>query len=143
MKKYLIALLLIIASLCFPLYTNDYVDITHMVTVSSIGLSYENDEINVYAYVINNYTMSKSDFNTSSTNSAATIITSKSKTIDNAFFLMKDAIFVNLNFSFFSLFLLQQLTAFLTTLIVFDVVLSVDIFEFVDSSLILLCTCIT
>ena len=108
MKKYLIALLLIIASLCFPLYTNDYVDITHMVTVSSIGLSYENDEINVYAYVINNYTMSKSDFNTSSTNSAATIITSKSKTIDNAFFLMKDTIFVNLNFSHVESFVLHE-----------------------------------
>lgn len=108
MKKYLIALLFIISATCFPLYTNDYVDITHMVNISSIGLSYEDNEVNVYAYVINNYTMSKSDYNTSLTTSPATIISAKANTIEKAFFLMMDTIFVNLNFSHVESFVLHE-----------------------------------
>ena len=63
MKKYLIILILIISITCFPLYNNDYVDITHMVNAESIGIDYINGEFTIYTYVINNYTMSKSDYN--------------------------------------------------------------------------------
>lgn len=99
MKKILLILLLIISFFCLPYYNNDYIDITHMVNVSSMGIDYENNEFKIYAYVINNYTMSKNDFNTSPNSKAATIITSNSDTIENAFFKLYDSVFVRLNFS--------------------------------------------
>lgn len=99
MKKFLILLLLFLSMLCIPYYNNDYVDITHMINISSIGLEYTNDTYNIYAYVINNYTMSKSDLNTSSDSSIATIITSNGNSIEKAFFNLYDSVFVKLNFS--------------------------------------------
>ena len=62
MKKLLFILLILISLLSFPYYNNDYIDITHMINVSSIGIDYQNEEFTIYAYVLNNYTMSKSDF---------------------------------------------------------------------------------
>lgn len=100
MKKLLFILLILISLLSFPYYNNDYIDITHMINVSSIGIDYQNEEFTIYAYVLNNYTMSKSDFNTSSSSTTpATIITGKANTIENTFFKLYDSVFVNLNFS--------------------------------------------
>lgn len=100
MKKLLFILLILISLLSFPYYNNDYIDITHMINVSSIGIDYQNEEFTIYAYALNNYTMSKSDFNTSSSSTTpATIITGKSNTIENTFFKLYDSVFVNLNFS--------------------------------------------
>ena len=99
MKKTLLILLLLISFLCIPYYNNDYIDITHMVNVSSIGIDYQNNEFVIYAYVINNYTMSKNDYNTSPNSKAATIITSNSDTIENTFFKLYDSVFVKLNFA--------------------------------------------
>ena len=108
MKKILLILLLIISFFCIPYYNNDYIDITHMVNVSSLGISYENNEYKIYAYVINNYTMSKNDFNTSSNSKAATIITSGSNSIEDAFFKLYDSVFVKLNFSHLETLVLQK-----------------------------------
>ncbi|MBQ4570215.1 MAG: hypothetical protein IJB21_00810 [Bacilli bacterium] len=99
MKKILLILLLLISLLCIPYYNNDYIDITHMVNVSSMGINYQNNEFTIYAYVINNYTMSKNDYNTSPNSKAATIITSSSDTIEDTFFQLYDSVFVKLNFA--------------------------------------------
>ncbi|MBE6131119.1 MAG: hypothetical protein E7183_05300 [Erysipelotrichaceae bacterium] len=107
MKKILLILLLLISFLCIPYYNNDYIDITHMVNVSSMGLDYQDNKFTIYAYVINNYTMSKNDYNTSSNSKVATIITSSSDTIDDAFFKLYDSVFVKLNFSHLETIVLQ------------------------------------
>ena len=99
MKKFLVILLFLISFLCIPYYNNDYVDITHMITVSSLGIEYNDNKFILYAYVINNYTMSKSDYNTSTDNTPATIIYSKGENIEQAFFNLYDSVFVKLNFS--------------------------------------------
>lgn len=108
MKKLLLILLIFISLLSFPYYNNDYIDITHMINVSSIGIDYQNEEFTIYAYVINNYTMSKSDFNTSSSTSPSTIITGTSNTIENTFFKLYDSVFVNLNFSHIETLILNE-----------------------------------
>lgn len=109
MKKLLFILLILISLLSFPYYNNDYIDITHMINVSSIGIDYQNEEFTIYAYVLNNYTMSKSDFNTSSSSTTpATIITGKSNTIENTFFKLYDSVFVNLNFSHIETLILNE-----------------------------------
>lgn len=108
MKKLLFILLILISLLSFPYYNNDYIDITYMINVSSIGIEYQNEEFTIYAYVINNYTMSKSDFNTSSSTTPATIITGKSNTIENTFFKLYDSVFVNLNFSHIETLILNE-----------------------------------
>lgn len=108
MKKILLIILLLISLLCIPYYNNDYIDITHMVNVSSMGIEYQNNEFKVYAYVINNYTMSKNDYNTSPNSKAATIITSSSNTIEEAFFKLYDSVFVKLNFSHIETLVLQE-----------------------------------
>lgn len=108
MKKFLIILIFIISFLCIPYYNNDYIDITHMINVSSVGLEKNNNTFLVYAYVIDNYTMSKSDFNTSSTSTPSTIISSSGNTIEQAFFNLYDSVFVNLNFSHIETLVLQN-----------------------------------
>lgn len=113
MKKFLLILLLLISFLCLPYHNNDYIDITHMVNVSSVGIDYKNDQYLIYAYVINNYTMSKNDYNTSSNSKPATVITSTGKTIEKALFKLYDSVFVKLNFSHIETLVLQK--KFITT----------------------------
>lgn len=108
MKKILLIILLFISLLSLPYYNNDYIDITHMINVSSIGIDYKDNNYSIYAYVINNYTMSKSDFNTSPSTSASTIISSTSDNIENAFFKLYDSVFVNINFSHIETLVLQK-----------------------------------
>ena len=113
MKKFLLILLLLISFLCLPYHNNDYIDITHMVNVSSVGIDYKNDQYLIYAYVINNYTMSKNDYNTSSNSKPATVIASTGKTIEKALFKLYDSVFVKLNFSHIETLVLQK--KFITT----------------------------
>ena len=108
MKKFLVVLLFIVSFLCIPYYNNDYIDITHMINVSSVGLEKKNNTFHIYSYVIDNYTMSKSDFNTSSTSTPSTIIYSSGNTIEKAFFNLYDSVFVNLNFSHIETLVLQN-----------------------------------
>ena len=82
----LIIILVLLTLISFPMFNNDYVDITHMVSISSIGISYEENEVTLYSYIINNTSMSKTDYNTSSNQSNSLIIKTSSKTIEEAFF---------------------------------------------------------
>ena len=108
MKKFLLVLLLLISLLCLPYYNNDYIDINHMINVSSLGIDYQDNQFNIYAYVISNYSMSKSDYNTSNDSNVSTIITSKGSTIENALFNLYDSVFVKLNFSHIQTLVLQK-----------------------------------
>lgn len=99
-KKFTILLLISLIVTLFRL-RNDYVDITYMTYISSIGLNYnnENKEIEVYSYIINNFTLSKSDFNTSSDNTAATCLLSKGDSVEDAFFELINCFNISVDFS--------------------------------------------
>ena len=79
----LIIILVLLTLISFPMFNNDYVDITHMVSISSIGISYEQNEVTLYSYIINNTSMSKTDYNTSSNQSNSLIIKTSSKRSNN------------------------------------------------------------
>lgn len=121
MKKFLLVLLLLISLLCLPYYNNDYIDINHMINVSSLGIDYQDNQFNIYAYVISNYSMSKSDYNTSNDSNVSTIITSKGSTIENALFNLYDSVFVKLNFSHIQTLVLQK-----------NFISNTNIFELID-----------
>lgn len=92
-------ILILLTLISFPMFNNDYVDITHMVSISSIGLSYEENEISLYSYIINNTSMSKTDYNTSSNQNNSLIIKTSSKTIEEAFFQLFNSQAVIIDFS--------------------------------------------
>jgi hypothetical protein len=81
------------------MFNNDYIDITHMVSLSSIGISYEENKINIHSYVINNTSMSKTDYNTSSSNNNSIIIKTTNDTFEEAFFDLMNSTALVVDFS--------------------------------------------
>ena len=99
MKSKLLIILIIFSLLSFPMFNNDYIDITHMVSLSSIGISYEENKINIHSYVINNTSMSKTDYNTSSSNNNSIIIKTTNDTFEEAFFDLMNSTALVVDFS--------------------------------------------
>lgn len=99
MKSKLLIILIIFSLLSFPMFNNDYIDITHMVSLSSIGISYEENKINIHSYVINNTSMSKTDYNTSSSNNNSIIIKTTNNTFEEAFFDLMNSTALVVDFS--------------------------------------------
>ncbi len=99
MKSKLLIILIIFSLLSFPMFNNDYIDITHMVSLSSIGISYEENKINIHSYVINNTSMSKTDYNTSSSNNNSIIIKTTNDTFQEAFFDLMNSTALVVDFS--------------------------------------------
>ena len=99
MKAKLLIILIFFSLLSFPMFNNDYIDITHMVSLSSIGISFEENKINIYSYVINNTSMSKTDYNTSSSNTNSIIIKTTNNTFEEAFFDLMNSTALVVDFS--------------------------------------------
>ena len=99
MKAKLLIILIIFPLLSFPMFNNDYIDITHMVSLSSIGISFEENKINIYSYIINNTSMSKTDYNTSSSNTNSIIIKTTNNTFEEAFFDLLNSTALVVDFS--------------------------------------------
>lgn len=100
MKKKLLFLLIIYTLISFPFFRNDYIDITHMTYISSLGIEYNEDthKIEINALLINNYSMGKSEYNTSS-DEIIKIVKSKGTTFEDAFYHLINSIHVVIDFS--------------------------------------------
>ncbi len=101
MKNKILIIMGLFFLFCFTIFNNDYIDITHMTYLSSIGISYneEKKDVELYAYILNNYSLSKSDYNSSSSNDQAKSIYSNGNNTKEAFFNLENKNHTSLDFS--------------------------------------------
>lgn len=99
MKTKLLIMMMLFSLISFPIFNNDYVDINHMLYVSSIGFNInQQQEIELNTYIINNYTMGKSEYNTGK-NEQSKVILTKGKTIEDTIYNLLKTINVSVDFS--------------------------------------------
>lgn len=101
MKRKLLFIMMFFFILSFFLFDNDYIDITHMTYISSLGINYneETNKIEIYAYIFNNFSLSKSEYNSGNSNEQAKSIYSEADNTKDAFFNLANTSHTNIDYS--------------------------------------------
>lgn len=87
MKKPIIILIMIISFIPFFTHKNDYVDVTSVISVSSIGIDYnkEENEYDLYFYVLNNFNIAQAELSSSNVDILAYITKISDQNFTTAF----------------------------------------------------------
>lgn len=101
MKNKLLIFMMLFFLCCFIIFDNDYIDITHMTYISSIGINYneESNKVEIYAYIFNNFSLSKSEYNTGSSTEQAKSIYSEADNTKDAFFNLANTSHTSIDYS--------------------------------------------